>query len=147
MCADSDGTPDLGCTKQTSAQCINCFALYQGLQYLGHTSNTDNPDEKTIYEALKAQQRELAGVLLALMEQEMFNSPVDGRIVSPDIDFLEWMIVVYSAVRGTKTEKDLANWGFIRCPSAVAVQKFLNSRGSSLSVLMGTNEFSKYFFI
>ena len=46
----------------------------------------------------------------------MFHSPVDGRIVSPDIDFLEWLIVVYSAVRGTETEKDLSNWGFIRCP-------------------------------
>ena len=57
------------------------------------------------------------------------------------------MIVVYSAVKGTKTEKDLANWGFIRCPPAVAAQKFLNRKGSSLSVVMGTNDYDMNFLV
>ena len=108
-CADCDGTPDLGYTQQTSGQCINCCALYQGLHYLGHSSNADNPDEKTMYGTLQTQQKELVGILLALMDQDMFASSVDGRVVSPDIDFLEWMVTVYSAVRGTRTEKDLSN--------------------------------------
>ena len=146
-CADSDSAPDLGYTKQSSAHCVNCCALYQGLRYLGHTSNTENPDEKTIYETLGAQRKELAGILLAVMEHGMFNSPLDGRVVSPDIDFVEWMIVVYSAVRGTKTEKDLCNWGFIRCLPAVAIQKFINGRGGSLSVIMGTNEYDVNFLV
>ena len=146
-CADSNSTPDLGYTKQSSARCVNCCALCQGLGYLGHTSNTDNPDEKTIYEDLRMQQKELTGIILALMDHGMFNSPVDGRVVSPDINFVEWMIVVYSAVKGTKTEKDLSNWGFIRCPPAVAVQKFLNRKGSSLSVIMGTNDYDMNFLV
>ena len=93
------------------------------------------------------QQKELAETLLALMDHGMFDSPLDGRMVSPDIDFVEWMIVVYSAVKGTKTEKDLANWGFIRCPPAVAVQKFLNRKGSSLSVVMGANDYDMNFLV
>ena len=111
------------------------------LDYLGHTYNSGNPDEKTIYADLRMQQKELTGILLALMDHGMFNSPADGRVVSPDINFVEWMIVIYSAVKGTKTEKDLSKWGLIRCPPAVAVQKFLNRKGSSLSVLMGTNDY------
>ena len=103
-------------SNKTSEQCVSCCALYQGLHYLGHSSNTDNPDEKTIYGTLQTQQKELVGILLALLDQDMFASSVDGRVVSPDIDFLEWMVPVYSAVRGTRTEKDLSNWGFIRCP-------------------------------
>ena len=146
-CADSNSTPDLGYAKQPSARCINCCAICQGLGYLGHTSNADNPDEKTIYMDLMMQQKELVGILLALMDHGMFNSPVDGRIVSPDIDFVEWMIVVYSAVKGTKTEKDLANWGFIRCPPAVAVQQFLNRKASSLSVVMGANNYDMNFLV
>ena len=93
------------------------------------------------------QQKELVGILLALMDHGVFDSPLDGRMVSPDIDFVEWMIVVYSAVKGTKTEKDLASWGFIRCPPAVAVQKFLNRKGSSLSVVMGTNDYDMNFLV
>ena len=146
-CADSNSTPDLGYTKQSSTHCINCCALCQGLGYLGRAYNADNPDEKTIYEDLKMQQMELTGILLAVLDHGMFNSPVDGCVVSPDIDFVEWMIVVYSAVKGTKTEKDLANWGFIRCPPAVAVQKFLQQKGSSLSVLMGTNDNDMNFLV
>ena len=146
-CADSNSAPDLGYAKQSSAHCINCCAICQGLGYLGHTSNADNPDEKTIYMDLMMQQKELVGILLALMDHGMFDSPVDGRIVSPDIDFVEWMIVVYAAVKGTKTEKDLANWGFIRCPPAVAVQKFLNRKGSSLSVVMGANDYDMNFLV
>ena len=146
-CADSNCTPDLGYDKQSSAHCINCCAIHQGLGYLGHTSNADNPDEKTIYMELLMQQKELAGIFLALMDHGMFDSPLDGRMVSPDIDFVEWMIVVYSAVKGTKTEKDLANWGFIRCPPAVAVQKFLNRKGSSLSVVMGANDYDMNFLV
>ena len=146
-CADSNGTPDLGYAKQSGAHCINCCAIYQGLGYLGHTSNADNPDEKTIYTDLLMQQKEPVGILLALMDRGMFDSPLDGRMVSPDIDFVEWMIVVYSAVRGTKTEKDLSNWGFIRCPPAVVAQKFLNSKGSSLSVVMGANDYDMNFLV
>ena len=146
-CADSDGTPDLGYTQQTSGQCVNCCALYQGLHYLGHSSNTDNPDEKTIYGTLQTQQKELVGILLALLDQDMFASSVDGRAVSPDIDFLECMVTVYSEVRGTRTEKDLSNWGFIRCPPAVAVQKFINRKGSSLSVVMGANDYDINFLV
>ena len=93
------------------------------------------------------QQKELVGILLALMDNGMFASPLDGHLVSPDIDFVEWMIVVYSAVKGTKTEKDLSNWGFIRCPPAVVVQKFLNRKGSSLSVVMGANDYDMNFLV
>ena len=139
--------PDLGGAKQSSASCINCCALYQGLGYLGHTSNTDNPDEKTIYTDLKMQQLQLTGILLALLDHGMFDSPMDGRFVSPDIDFVEWMIVVYSAVKGTKTEKDLSNWGFIRCPPAVAAQRFIQRKGSSLSVIMGANDYDMNFLV
>ena len=136
------GIPALG-----GAHCINCCAIHQGLGYLGHTSNADNPDKKTIYTDLLMQQKELVGILLALMDHGMFDSPIDGRMVSPDIDFVEWMIVVHSSVKGTKTEKDLSNWGFIRCPPAVAVQKFLNRKGSSLSVVMGTNDYDMNFLV
>ena len=146
-CAGSNSTPDLGYAKQSGAHCINCCAIHQGLGYLGHTSNADNPDEKTIYTELLMQQKELVGILLALMDHGMFDSPIDGRMVSPDIDFVEWMIVIYSSVKGTKTEKDLSNWGFIRCPPAVAVQKFLNRKGSSLSVIMGTNDYDMNFLV
>ena len=93
------------------------------------------------------QQKELVGILLALMDHGMFDSPLDGRMVSPDIDFIERMIVVYSAVRGTKTEKDLSNWGFIRRPPAVVAQKFLNRKGSSLSVVMGANDYDMNFLV
>ena len=146
-CADSNSTPDLGYAKQSGARCINCCAIHQGLGYLGHTSNADSPDEKTIYTDLLMQQKELVGILLALMDRGMFDSPLDGRMVSPDIDFVEWMIVVYSAVRGMKTEKDLSNWGFIRCPPAVVAQKFLNRKGSSLSVVMGANDYDMNFLV
>ena len=39
------------------------------------------------------------------------------------------------------------NWGLIRCPPAVAVQKFLNRKGSSLSVIMGTNDYDMNFLV
>ena len=146
-CADCNSAPDLEYAKQSVAHCINCCAIHQGLGYLGHTSNANNPDEKTIYTELLMQQKELVGILLALMDHGMFDSPLDGRMVSPDIDFVEWMIVVYSAVRGTKTEKDLSNWGFIRCPPAVVAQKFLNRKGSSLSVVMGANDYDMNFLV
>ena len=146
-CADSNSAPDLGYAKQSGAHCINCCAISQGLGYLGHTSNTDNPDEKTIYKDLEQQLKDWAGILVALMDHGMFNSPVNGHLVSPDIDFVEWMIVTYSAVKGTKTEKDLSNWGFIRCPPAVAIQKFISKKGSSLSVVMGTNDYDMNFLV
>ena len=146
-CADSNSAPDLGYAKQSGARCINCCAISQGLGYLGHTSNTNNPDEKTIYKDLEQQLKDLAEILVALMDHGMFNSPVNGHLVSPDIDFVEWMIVTYSAVKGTKTEKDLSNWGFIRCPPAVAIQKFISKKGSSLSVVMGTNNYDMNFLV
>ena len=37
-CADSNSTPDLGYAKQSSAHCVTCCAICQGLGYLGHTS-------------------------------------------------------------------------------------------------------------
>ena len=54
-CADSNSAPDLGYAKQSGAHCINCCAISQGLGYLGHTSSTNNPDEKTIYKDLEQQ--------------------------------------------------------------------------------------------
>ena len=109
-CAESNSAPDLGEAKASGVHCINCCAISQGLGYLGHTSNTNNPDEKTIYKDLEQQLKDLTGILVALMDHGMFNSPVNGHLVSPDIDFVEWMIVTFPAVKGTKTEKDLSTW-------------------------------------
>ena len=55
------------------------------------------------------------------------------------------MIVVYSAAKGT--EKDLSNWGFIRCPPAVAAQRFIQRKGSSLSVVTGVNDYDMNFLV
>ena len=57
----------------------------------------------------------------------------------------EWIVVAYSAVKGTRTEKSLFNWGFVRCPPAHAVQMYKQSRGSSLRVVMGTNKYDLNF--
>ena len=53
------------------------------------------------------QQKELAGTVLTLIDQSMFNSAITGNLVSPDEDMREWMVVAYSSVRGTRTEKDM----------------------------------------
>ena len=49
--------------------------------------------------------------------------------------------------KGDKNEKDLSSWDFVRCPPAVAVQKFTGKRGSSLSVVMGINEHDLNFIV
>ena len=84
-------------------------------------------------------------MVLVLIDQQMFNSPIDGRLVSPDIDMREWMAVAYSSVKCTTTEKALSNWGFVRCPPAHAVQMYKQGRGSALSMVMGTNDYDLNF--
>ena len=86
-------------------------------------------------------QKELAGTVLALIDQSMFNSTTTGNLVSPDEDMREWMVVAYSSVRDTRTEKDMSSWGFVRCLPAIAMQSFKEGKGGSLSVLMAPNTY------
>ena len=68
------GSPDLGYAYQNSGKCINCCAMYQGMHYLDYT-NSDNPDEATVHDRLM---KELVGIVLAQIDQGMFNLPNEG---------------------------------------------------------------------
>ena len=83
--------------------------------------------------------------MLALTDHSMFNSPITGALASADEDMREWMIVAYSPVRGTRTEKKISDWGFVRCPPAIATQAYKEGRGASLSVLMTANTYDLCF--
>ena len=139
--ADPANTPDYGFAQGQSGRCFNCCALRQALYYLGQASNSGNPSEAERHDRMLGQQKELGGTILALMDQDMLNSPITGNLVSPDEDMREWMVVAYSSVRGTRTEKDMSNWGFVRCPPAIATQAFKDGKGGSLSVMTAANTY------
>ena len=116
--------------------------LRQGTRYLDYTNNSDNPDEATVYEKLMNEQKELRGIVLALVDQNMFNSSVDGSLTSP---MREWMVAAYSSVRGPK-QRRVVQFRFVRCPPpAHAVHMYKQGRGSTLSTLIVTNEYDLNF--
>ena len=96
--ADSANTSDYGFVQAQSGRCFKCCALYQALYYLGQTSNSGNPSEAETCDRVLGQQKELAGAILALMDQNMLNSPIARNLVSPDEDMREWVVVAYSSV-------------------------------------------------
>ena len=52
--------------------------MYQGMHYLNYSSNFGSPDEDTVYRIMLSDQNSMIGIVLALVDQNMFKSSLDG---------------------------------------------------------------------